>query len=109
MRLRPRQYSGRDEDVDCWLQHFEGICVAGGITEEAQKIALLGVSLTGIAAQWARANGRWLNHTDRTWNEVKTRFLQRFEERDLEARLYEQLRRMKQRDNERVRDYLGRF
>ena len=39
------------EDVEGWLLHFEGICVANGVTEDAKKIALLTVSTTEEATR----------------------------------------------------------
>ena len=45
MKIRPRVFSGETdgEDVEGWLLHFEGVCVASGIFDDAQRIALLTV------------------------------------------------------------------
>ena len=80
MRMRPRPFSGTDalEDVEGWLLHFEGICVANGVTEDAKKIALLMVSTTEEATRWVRAHARWLMRPGRVWTEVKNALIVRF-------------------------------
>ena len=67
MKIRPRPFSGEcgGEDVEGWILHFEGVCIASGLYEAAQRIALLTVCVEGEAARWARAYGRWLQCGER--------------------------------------------
>ena len=60
MKIRPPLFSGEadGENVEGWLLHFKGVCVASGIFDDAQRIALLTVSVEGEAERWARARGQ---------------------------------------------------
>ena len=53
MKIHPRGFSGETdgEDVEGWLLPFEGVCVVSGIFDDAQRIALLTVSVEGEAAR----------------------------------------------------------
>ena len=111
MKIRPRVFSGEadGEDVEGWLLHFEGVCVASSIYDDAQRIALLTISVEGEAARWARARGRWLQAEHRQWNDVKLEFIERFTDDDLEERINASLKALKQGENESVKCYLSRF
>ena len=95
--------------MEGWLLHFEGICVAGGVNEDAQKIALLTVSTSGEATRWVRARSRWLFDEDRTWNEIKDAFRERFLEDDIEDQVNAALKTLRQREGESVKEYVSRF
>ena len=51
MKIRPRIFWGEaeGEDVEGWLLHFKGVCVTSEIFDNAQRIALLTVSVEGEA------------------------------------------------------------
>ena len=95
------------EDAEGWLLHFESICAVNGRDNDTQKIALLSVSTTGAATSWVRANARWLNVEGRSWEEVKERFLERFEDQDIEEKIYTSLKTLQQGAAESVREYYG--
>ena len=80
MKIRPHVFSGEadGEDVEGLLLHFEGVCVASGIFDYAQRIVLLTVSMEGEAERWACARGRWLQAKRRQWDDVKLEFIERF-------------------------------
>ena len=111
MRLRPQTCSGDvgEDDVEGWVIHFENICAVNGTTGDAQKIALLSVSTAGAMTRWVRTNARWLSQEGRTWIDVKQRFQERFEDVDIEEKIYACLKSLRQGDAETVREYLGRF
>ena len=111
MKIRPLPFSGKcgGEDVKGWILHFEGVCIVSGIYADAQQIALLTVCVEGEAARWARAYGRWLQASERTWEEVKNDFVVRFLEEDLEERVNASLKALRQGATEIVKEYLGRF
>ena len=60
MKIRPRPFSGEDggEDVEGWLLHFEGVCIAFAISEDAQQIAQLSMCVEGEATRWPCALGQ---------------------------------------------------
>ena len=111
MRLRPWTFSGDvgEDNVEGWLIHFENICAVNGTTDDAEKTALLSVSTAGAATRWVRTNARWLSQEGRTWGAVKQKFKDRFEDVDIEEKIYACLKSLRQGDAETVREYLGRF
>ena len=111
MKIRPRTFTGEagGEDVEGWILHFEGVCVASGIYDDTQKIALLTVCVEDEAARWTRAYGRWLQAPGRSWDDVKQEFVQRFLDDDIEERVNASLKALKQGANETVKEYLSRF
>ena len=94
MHLRPRLFGGEEdgEDVEGWLLHFESICAVNGRDNDSQKIALLSVSTTGAATSWSWTNTRWVNVEGQSWEEVKERFLEPFEDQDIEEKIYAYLK-----------------
>ena len=95
-----------EDSVEGWLIHFENICAVNDTTDDAQKIALLSVSTAGAATRWVRTNARWLSQEGRTWIDVKKRFQERFEDVDIEEKIYACLKSLRQGDAETVREYL---
>src|SRR4051794_20074596 len=93
----PRSFSGEEnsdgmaKEPGKWLKHYEKVCRANDWEADAEKVDRLPLYLEGEVADWCEINQAWMMHDDRTWVEVKMRFLRRFRPEDYEDEIKDRL------------------
>src|SRR4051812_8730011 len=98
VKIIPRTYTGEAddfgnaEDPRTWLNHYEKTCRPNGWADDDDKLMNFVVFLKGEADDWYDINKEWIEHDDRTWEEVKNAFTLRFRPTNYNDEIEERLR-----------------
>ena len=108
VKVQARIFSGEENEQDMaedpgrWIKHFEITCGPNNWANDADKIVNFPVFLTGEAEDWYLVNEEWVNENNRTWVQVKGRFIERFRPANYQEEIEDRLRTPAQKNGESV-------
>ena len=102
----PHFHGMSSEDPNSFLFEFEILCRNYNYVRDAQKLKLFPAMMKDSALRWFMGLGE---HTIRTWEEMRSTFLKKYQEyyrtRDSQNDIF----RMQQQEDESLEDYVERF
>jgi hypothetical protein len=102
----PHFHGMSSKDLDSFLFEFDILRRSYNYVRDAQKIKLFPITLKDSALRWFMGLGE---HTIRTWEEMRSAFLKKYQEycrtRDTQNDIF----RMHQQEDESLEDYVKRF
>ena len=101
----PHFHGMTSEDPDS-LFEFDILCRSYNYVRDAQKLKLFPATLKDSTLRWFMGLGE---HTIRTWEEMRTSFLKRYQEYCRTRDSRNDIFRMKQQEDESLEDYVERF
>jgi hypothetical protein len=102
----PSFYGKTSEDPDTFLFEFDILCRSYNYLQDAQKLKLFPATLKDSALRWFMALGE---SSIRTWNDMKTVFLQKYQDYCRPKDSKNDIFRVRQQEDESLEDYLERF
>ena len=115
VKIIPRTFTREEddfrvaEDPRTWLAHFEKVCRPNGWDNDNAKATNFIVFLEGEADDWYQVNQVWIEDNTRTWAQIKTAFIGRFQPANYEDEVEERLCMPTQKIGESVRAYSARY
>ena len=102
----PHFHGMSSEDPDSFLFEFDILCRSYNYILDAQKLKLFPATLKESALRWFMGLGE---HTIRTWEEMKSAFLKKYQEYCRTRDSRNDIFRMQQQEDESLEDYVERF
>jgi hypothetical protein len=94
------------EDPDTFLFEFDVLCRSYDYYSDAHKLKLFPATLKEAALRWFMGLG---GNSIKTWDEMKQRFLQKYQDYCKVRDIREEIFRMTQKEEETLEDYVERF
>ena len=102
----PHFHGMSSEDPDSFLFEFDILCRSYNYIRDAQKLKLFPATLKESALRWFMGLGE---HTIRTWEEIRSTFLKKYQEYCRTRDSRNDIFRMQQQEDESLEDYVERF
>ena len=102
----PHFHSMSTKDLDSFLFEFDNLCRSYNYVNDAQKLKLFPATLKDSALRWFMGSGE---HMIRSWDEMKTTFLRKYQEYCRSKDSRNDIFKMQQQEEETLEDYVERF
>jgi hypothetical protein len=102
----PHFHGMSTEDLDSFLFELYILCRSYNYVNDAQKLQLFPATLKDSALWWFMGLGE---HTIRSWDEMKTTFLRKYQEYYRSKDSRNDIFKMQQQEEENLEDYVERF
>ena len=102
----PHFHGMSSEDPDSFLFEFDILCRSYNYVRDAQKLKLFPATLKDPALRWFMGLGE---HNIRTWEEMRSAFLNKYQEHCRTRDSQNDIFRMQQQEDESLEDYVERF
>jgi hypothetical protein len=102
----PTFHGKNSEDLDVFLFEFDILCRSYNYLQDAHKLKLFPATLKDSALRWFMSLGEY---NIRSWEDMKTKFLKKYQDYCRTKDSRNDIFKMKQQDEESLEDFLERF